>query len=219
MIDTTLSTSATASRSPSGAGSTAPSAAEMGDRFLKLLVAQMKNQDPLNPLDNAEVTSQMAQISTVQSLEKLNTGNLGMASSLQSLLALQAASVVGRGVLIDGNQLVPGAKGQAAGAFDLSGQADRVTVEVLGADGQRLEQLDLGALPAGRHDFSWAVPSGADAAGRFSFRVNAADAGKPVASTPLMFDRVESVQLQGGAATVSLAGAGTRSLDQIKSFN
>ena len=219
MIDSTLSTSGVLNKATSGTAAAAPSAAEMGDRFLKLLVAQMKNQDPLNPLDNAEVTSQMAQISTVQSLEKLNTSNLGMAGHLQSLLALQAASVVGRGVLIDGSQLLPGATGQSAGAFDLSGHADRVTVDVLGTDGRRLEQLELGAMPAGRHDFNWAMPAGVDPASRFSFRVNASNAGTPVALTTLMFDRVESVQLQGGTAVVSLAGAGTRSLEQIKSFN
>src|SRR5574343_277071 len=49
------------------------SATEQSDRFLKLLVAQMSNQDPLNPMDNAQLTSQMAQISTVSGLEKLNT--------------------------------------------------------------------------------------------------------------------------------------------------
>ena len=47
------------------------------DRFLKLLVAQMQNQDPLNPMDNAQVTSQMAQINTVSGIDKLNTHGAG----------------------------------------------------------------------------------------------------------------------------------------------
>src|SRR5687767_3240367 len=61
----------TSTSSPSNPG--AVSASEQQDRFLKLLVTQMKNQDPLNPLDNAQVTTQLAQINTVTGIEKLNT--------------------------------------------------------------------------------------------------------------------------------------------------
>jgi len=76
------------------------------DRFLTLLVAQMKNQDPLNPLDNAQVTSQLAQINTVNGIEKLNHTLTKLLESNQDTQALQAATVVGRQVLADGNGIV-----------------------------------------------------------------------------------------------------------------
>ena len=74
------------------------------DRFLKLLVAQMQNQDPLNPMDNAQVTSQMAQINTVTGIEKLNTTVQGLNGQFVQLQALQGASLVGRDVIVAGNR-------------------------------------------------------------------------------------------------------------------
>ena len=75
------------------------------DRFLKLLVAQMQNQDPLNPMDNAQVTSQMAQINTVTGIEKLNTTVQGLSTQFMQLQAMQGASLVGRDVIVAGNKL------------------------------------------------------------------------------------------------------------------
>jgi len=80
---------------------------ETQNRFLSLLVAQMKNQDPLNPLDNAEVTSQMAQLSTVQGIENMNASLEAMAASLGANQMAQAANLIGRGVLVPGNSIGP----------------------------------------------------------------------------------------------------------------
>ena len=71
-------------KSKNSAASQLTSAAEQADRFLTLLVTQMKNQDPLNPMDNAQITTQMAQISTVSGIEKLNATLQGLSSSLAS---------------------------------------------------------------------------------------------------------------------------------------
>ena len=87
------------------AATSASDAGATSDRFLKLLVAQMQNQDPLNPMDNAQVTSQMAQINTVTGIEKLNTTVQGLSSQFMQLQALQGASLVGRDVIVAGNKL------------------------------------------------------------------------------------------------------------------
>ena len=71
-------------------------AADSADRFLKLLVTQLKNQDPLNPMDNAQVTTQMAQINTVEGINKLNTTLSTMAMGFNAGQTLQAAGMVGR---------------------------------------------------------------------------------------------------------------------------
>ena len=90
------------------------------DRFLKLLVTQLQNQDPLNPMDNAQVTSQMAQINTVTGIEKLNTTMSGMTDSFSQMQILQGASLVGHQVLLEGNKLaVDTSQGIGVGAVDL----------------------------------------------------------------------------------------------------
>ncbi len=81
------------------------SATAATDKFLKMLVAQMQNQDPLNPMDNAQVTSQMAQINTVSGLEQVNTSVLSLNSQLLQMQALQGATLVNRPVTLAGNQL------------------------------------------------------------------------------------------------------------------
>ena len=87
------------------------SATEQSDRFLKLLVTQMQNQDPLNPMDNAQVTTQLAQISTVSGVDKLNTSVTAMSSLLLQSQTLQGAGLVGKEVLIAGSDLLLDAAG------------------------------------------------------------------------------------------------------------
>src|SRR5687768_8592284 len=87
------------------------------DRFLKLLVAQMQNQDPLSPMDNAQVTSQMAQINAVTGIEKLNTTVQGLSGQFVQMQALQGATLVGREVIVPGNKLTI-EEGKAEGGFE-----------------------------------------------------------------------------------------------------
>src|SRR5215216_1743278 len=94
--NSTTRTSNVASTPPVAGASDATSA----DRFLKLLVAQMQNQDPLNPMDNAQVTSQMAQINTVNGIEKLNNSVEGLSGHFMQMQALQGAALVGRDVIV-----------------------------------------------------------------------------------------------------------------------
>lgn len=75
------------------------------DRFLKLLVTQMKNQDPLKPLDNAEVTSQLAQISTVSGIDKLNNTLQLLNSDMSESLSMEATRMIGHNVLVPGTSL------------------------------------------------------------------------------------------------------------------
>ena len=129
------------------------------DRFLKLLVAQMENQDPMNPMDNAQITSQMAQINTVTGIQTLNSTVQGLNTQFVQMQALQGAALVGREVTVAGNKLeVQG--GSATGGFDLAGTADTVKVEVLDTSGRVVDTQQLGALEAGRHDFDWSAPTG-----------------------------------------------------------
>ena len=84
---------------------TTTKAEDQQTKFLTLLTTQLKNQDPLNPMDNAQMTSQLAQISTVDGIERLNTTLASMMSSTSETQALQMAALVGHGALVDGNNL------------------------------------------------------------------------------------------------------------------
>src|SRR3989338_9720049 len=112
-----------------GSSANASAAADTQDRFLKLLVTQMKNQDPLNPMDNAQVTSQMAQLSTVSGIDKLNVTLQALSDSMTSNQSLQAASMIGHGVLVAGNG-VDLANGSGYGGFELTESAERVNIAI-----------------------------------------------------------------------------------------
>src|SRR3954471_7435019 len=109
------------------APSAASDAAVTSDRFLKLLVAQMKNQDPLNPMDNAQVTSQMAQINTVTGIDKLNTSVAGLSSQFMQMQATHGASLVGHDVIVAGNKLdIDATSAIGQGGFEIQTPADAV---------------------------------------------------------------------------------------------
>lgn len=199
-------TSSISGASASGAATSSTDTAT-SDRFLKLLVTQMQNQDPLNPMDNAQVTSQMAQINTVNGIEKLNTTVSGLNGQFIQLQSLQAATLVGHDVWLQGNALQV-TNGVGEGAFNLDGAADSVKVEILNGAGKVVDTLNLGAQSAGRQEFSYPKEGlGADGA-QYTFRVTALSGAKAVTSTPLMLDHVESVGIDGDTLTLALTRGG-----------
>ena len=215
--NTAIGSSATSGSSAlSGAAGTAKDASE---RFLKLLVTQLQNQDPLNPVDNAQMTSQMAQISTVSGIEKLNTTVLGLNSQFMQMQALQGASLVGRDVLLKGDKLSVPASGVPSGRFDISAAADHVKVDVLSPAGLVVDSLNLGAQTSGRHDFQWPAGCNLSEAAGYRFRVTATSGGSTVASTPLMRDKVNAVNTGGASLTLELARSGGVAYSDIQALN
>lgn len=104
------------------------------NRFLTLLTTQLKNQDPLNPMDNAQMTSQLAQISTVDGIEKLNATLQSLVDNSTDSEALQAAALVGHGVMVPGSGLSL-QEGTALGGVELTDAADRVRVTIKDGNG------------------------------------------------------------------------------------
>jgi flagellar basal-body rod modification protein FlgD len=220
---------ATVSNNPytSGAGTarstaslSSASAAEQQDRFMKLLVAQMKNQDPLNPMDNAQMTSQIAQINTVGGLEKLNRTVEGLLSAFGGLQLQSAAQLPGRDVLVEGSAIAL-ADGAAAGGVELGWPADAVTVDILGADGQPVSTLQLGPRDAGVHGFRWdGLASNGEPAtdGSYRLRITATTQGQPVPLRPLAAARVNAVSPGDAGVMLDLGSAGVRAWAEVKSF-
>ncbi len=196
------------------------SAAEQQDRFMKLLVAQMKNQDPLNPMDNAQMTSQIAQINTVSGIEKLNTTVTSLLASFNNLQAQSATQLPGRSVLVSGTGLTL-ADGQAMGGVELAAAADAVTVDIVDAAGTTVRSLALGASSAGVRSFTWdglQTDGKAAAAGNYRLRVTATAGGNAVVSTPLVASRVQAVSNGSDGVQLDLGSAGTRAYSDVKSF-
>jgi flagellar basal-body rod modification protein FlgD len=187
------------------------------DRFLKLLVAQMQNQDPLSPMDNAQVTSQMAQINTVTGIEKLNGTVQGLSGQFMQMQALQGASLVGRDVIVPGNKMSM-ADGVGQGGFELNSAADNVKVEVLGPGGHVIDTINLGATPAGMHSFDWVAGNNATATG-VTFRVSANSGGTQLEATTLMRDKVNAINTSGDTLTLELQSSGAVAYSQVKAFN
>jgi flagellar basal-body rod modification protein FlgD len=202
-----------------GAAAKKDEAQDINDRFLKLLVAQMKNQDPLNPLDNAQVTSQMAQINTVTGINNLNTTVGKLLEQFTGLQALQAAQLAGRDVLVSGNRLQVGAEGPGIGAVELASGASSVEVDIRDANGLLVRTLDLGALDAGTTRLNWdgRTDAGVAAApGSYTFAARGSDGGKELAVSALMTARVEGVRVENGAVQLVLAGLGSVAYADIK---
>ena len=191
----------------------------LNDRFLKLLVAQMNNQDPLNPLDNAQVTSQMAQINTVTGINGLNDTVQQLLTQFSRLETMQAAQLTGRDVLVTGNTatLTPGTAVNAGYVLDLP--ADKVKVEVRDATGTVVRTMNLGAQPEGMGRFSWdgKTDTGTDAAaGKYSYSIAASVAGKESTATALMVRRVEGVRQDASGAQLVLSGGALVAYTDIK---
>ncbi|MCC6071308.1 flagellar hook assembly protein FlgD [Massilia sp. GCM10020059] len=128
---------------------------EATDKFMTLLVTQLKNQDPLNPLDNAQITSQLAQLSTVTGVNKLNTTLESLKASYQSGEALQAANMIGHGVLVEGDrvQLVDG---KSILGVELDSAADQVDLIITDpTTGKDIETIKLGKNDAGVIPVAW----------------------------------------------------------------
>ena len=216
MITATSATTASTIAPASSTSTSTTDATASQDRFLKLLVAQLNNQDPMNPMDNAQMTSQMAQINTVTGIEKVNDTLKSMASQFTSMQVLQGSSMVGHGVMVASNSLTINA-GAATGAIDFAGKADAVKVEILSPGGQVLDTIDLGAQDVGRRTFDWDASS-YQQAGSPSFRVTASLAGQAVATTSLARDTVVSIGSENGTMTVQLQGRSAVAYDSIKAI-
>jgi len=203
------SVSNTTSSPPVGTGTSAApsaqtSAADQQDRFMKLLVAQLNNQDPMNPMDNSQMTSQMAQISTVSGINQLNETIKSMSTQFASTQMMQGAGMIGHDVLLQSNTLSVDA-GKAKGAIDLTSDASNVSVQILSPGGQLLDTLNLGSMTAGRHSFEWDA-SNYTGGGSPSFKVVATNGKQSVTNTAMAEDTVTSIGSDGTNLNLQLKG-------------
>ncbi|MDR0565284.1 MAG: flagellar hook assembly protein FlgD [Azoarcus sp.] len=185
------------------------------DRFLKLLTTQLQNQDPTNPIENADLTSQLAQISMVDALERINA----LVQSLMSSSEISdSAALIGHGVLVEGKGLGLTDAG-AIGGFELTTPADNVTVTIRDASGRVVTTLEFNDVEPGSHNYLWdgTAADGSQAEqGSYSVSVSATYNGEAAGVTPLQFGPVTGVVRGTSGADLQVGGLGIYKLGDIR---
>lgn len=179
---------------------------EMQNKFLNLLITQLKNQDPLNPTDANQMTAQLSQISTVSGIEKLNATMEKLLGSYTSAQNMQAAAMIGKTVFIAGNEMDNQGQGAIAG-LDLAGAADRVLVDIKDAAGNKVFSQELGAMQSGIASFVWdgKLADGTQApAGNYRFSVEATMGSKPIEATTLQAGTISALTMLPNGISLQL---------------
>ena len=201
-----------------GTSTATSSTQEAQDRFMKLLVTQMKNQDPLNPLDNAQVTSQLAQLSTVTGIDKLNTTVESLITNVQSSQTLQATNMIGHNVLVAGSSTTL-SNGSSLFGIELPASASSVTVTIRDSAGNAVRTMGLGAVEAGTYPLQWDGKNDqgvAAADGTYKFEVSAKSSGQAIAATTLSMAQVAGVSNSTQGVQLKLSDATSIGLSDIK---
>lgn len=214
----------------------ASQSAELRNNFMTLLIAQMQHQDPLDPMDNHEMTTQLAQINTVSGIEDLNRTLKGITDQMNAGQTLQATALIGQGVLVPGDRVLlehgeggengeGGAAGQAYTTpfgIELPQSADNVHVVITNASGQVINSYDIGPVKAGIESFTWDGRTSENelaAEGSYRVRIEATSGDKAVAANTLNYALVGGVTPpdQNGGVRLDLGAIyGQVDLDQVK---
>lgn len=193
---------------------------ELGkNEFLNLLVAQLNNQNPLEPQGNGEFIAQLAQFSQVEGIEKLNTSMGSLLSGYQSSQALQASSLVGRKVIVPTDKAVVDTSESFKASLVLPASSSNVYVNIYDKAGAAVGRVNLGEQAAGNVSFIW---DGKDSSGnllppgtyKFEAQATYADGAKGLYT--MLPANVDSVTLGGSELMLNLAGLGSVPMSQVQ---
>ncbi|MEI6268609.1 MAG: flagellar hook capping FlgD N-terminal domain-containing protein [Methylococcaceae bacterium] len=217
-MSTTINTVATpASNTLTNTSTPAASVAKEQADFMTLLIAQMKNQDPTNPMDNNQMAAQIAQLNMVSGINKMNATLTGLSSNQQISNSMQATALIGHQVMVTSNKLqLTGGTSQMA--MDLSQSADNVVVNISDSNGNLISTLNLGSKAAGIQNIRWngQTNAGTPAAdGAYTFDITATSQGAAVSTTALAAGTVQNVSISGNQVQVNVSTLGNVALADI----
>jgi flagellar basal-body rod modification protein FlgD len=223
----TVSTNNTTSTSntPANPAANAASAQSLQDQFLNLLVTQLNNQDPLNPMDNSQMTSQLAQISTVQGITDLKSIVSSISGQIDVSQSMAAVSMIGKKVLVPGDAVkmdtdATGARVVTPIGIDLQADAADVKMTISDSSGRVVRSIDLGKqssgilTPAwdGKDDSGNAMPDGS-----YTIGVTAVDGnGAAVTADALTYGQVQNVAYTTNGVRLDLGLTGQFSMLDIR---
>ena len=191
--------------------------------FLKLMTAQMSNQDPFQPQSNDQMIAQMAQFSTVSGITQLNSTLSGIQTQISENRIATAANFVGKTVLVPGNTAMVDDTGAISGAVDLPSDATGLTIQIMRENGELVKSLDLGANAAGLVGFSW---DGKNDAGksvgdqRYVVKALMTSGGKQSQTSTDIYAPITEATVGSSATdqTFKVAGIGSFKMSDIKAF-
>lgn len=204
------------------------------DAFLKLMITQMKNQDPLSPQKNSEFVAQLAQFSSVQGIEKLNTNFNNFTGGFNSNQALQASSLVGSSVSIESKTSILAKGDIISGNVNLASSTSDLKINIYDSKGGLAAEVPVGAVAGGDMNFrfdghnmevngellNWTSGTNALPPDTYSFKVIATQNGKPEQLTTNLSANVNSVTVGAdGKLILNLAGHGSVDISKVKQFN
>jgi flagellar basal-body rod modification protein FlgD len=209
----------TSSSSSSTSATSSTTGAGLQSTFLQLLVTQLQNQDPTNPMDSSQMTSQLAQINTVTGISQLNTSLASLSTQLNAGQTSQAALLIGSSVLAPGSSITVASGKTNEFGVQIAAAASDMKINVVNSAGQIVNTIDLGAQSAGTVPVSWTpVDSAGNAlpAGNYTITATGTINGAAGTGTTLTPGTVESVvQGTGGAPSLVLSNGNTVALTSV----
>ncbi len=203
---------------------TASGSNELGkNEFMKLMIAQMENQNPLEPQDNGAFISQLAEFSSLEEMQRISSSVNNFSTQFQSSQALQASAMVGRTVLVPASESPLDANGAISGIVDLQESTSSLSIDIYNGSGELVNQFNLGQQPAGTVPFVW---DGTNSKGEqmpfdnYTIKAQASRTSGAEQATTLLSANVNSVSIaQGGGISLNLYGMGAVPLAQVREIN
>jgi len=175
------------------------------DAFLTLLLTQLQNQDPTNPMDNTEMTAQLAQFSQLEQLANMNSSIETMTGYIQAQNQFQTLTMIGKDVLAENDQISVTDGKMDHEASVITTQSCKLTVYIVDSSGNQVARLDMGQVDAGEHKIDWKVVNSIGKPvgdGAYKFQVTAVDAAGTV------LDEGVYAQVAGKITSVSFDSTG-----------
>lgn len=218
---------ASATRNMGAATSAAQRSEKLNGRFLTLLIAQLKNQMPLNPMDSSKMTSQIAQVNMVSGINKLNTTLSSITDQINTTQRLQASALIGRNVLVPGDEISVGPTNDGQGTattpygVELAQPAKKVEITIINGQGETVRKFTETNVAAGVHAYSWngknAAGDPVPAKGSYSILVKAVSyKGEQIGTRPLSMALVNGVVVSDNGPKLDLGPNGMATLADIR---
>jgi len=169
---------------------------DLQNNFLEIFLSQMQNQDPINPMTNNELTSQLTEMNTANGIEQINANLIALKQQIHRNQSFQISSLIGHGVLFPSSKVYYNSSRNSTFGIDLSEDATSVDTEISDQNGKILFFKNMGPLPAGMHDFSWdgITNDGLQVKnGTYNFSINAKKGDKSINFSPLTYAKVQGV--------------------------
>jgi flagellar basal-body rod modification protein FlgD len=195
---------------------------ELGQNaFLKLMIAQLKNQDPMKPQDPSEFMSQLAQFSQVTSTQNMEKSITGLSDSMRSTQVINGTNLMGHQILSPGDEYKIEAGGTVTGAVDAPKGIASLKVTVKDDAGTEVRTFNIDEPVEGRNNFTWdglTSTGGAAAAGTYTFEVTGTAAGMTGSLDPMLVSKVNSVTIDPTTGSLKLnTNAGAVDINDVRS--